>query len=50
MVLTFFPIICITSVISFVGGFFFGDLEARHELVYYHQLIDRNTHNLPTAQ
>lgn len=52
MVLTFLPLFCLTSVISFVGGFFFGDLEARHELVYYHQLINRsrNTHNLPRAQ
>ena len=49
MVLTFY------SILSYFGyfiywGFFLGDLEARYELVYYHQLIDRNTHNLPTAQ
>ena len=50
MVLTFLPLFCLTSVISFIGGFFLGDLEARHELVYYYQLIDRNTYNLPRAQ
>ena len=51
MVLTFLPLFCLTSVISFIGGFFLGDLEARHELVYY-QLIDRsrNTYNLPRSQ
>ena len=52
MVLTFFPLICISSIISFIGGYFLGDLEARHEFTYYQLLINRNVndHNLPSAQ
>lgn len=52
MVLTFFPLICISSIISFVGGYFLGDLEARHEFTYYQVLTNRNinTDNLPRAQ
>ena len=52
MVLTFFPLVCISSIISFVGGYFLGDLEARHEFTYYRVLANRNVNNdnLPTAQ
>ena len=52
MVFTFIPLICFSSVISFVGGYFLGDLEARHEFTYYQDLTNRNinTQNLPRAQ
>ena len=40
MVLVCFPLVCLSSVISFVGGFFLGDLEAREEIAYYYREIN----------
>ena len=39
------PLICISSIVCFLGGFFLGDSEARQELHYYSSQIQgyRNT-------
>lgn len=41
MVVAILPLICISSIFSFLGGFFIGDWEARQEIFYYRQ-INRN--------
>ena len=38
MSIVILPILCISSILSFIGGFFLGDLEARHELFYNNQI------------
>ena len=52
MVLTFLPLMCITSIVSFVGGFFLGNSESRREIAYYQYILERNINSphLPSPQ
>ena len=31
----FIPILCVSTIISFIGGYFLGDIEARYELSFH---------------
>ncbi len=37
-----FPIVCLSSIFSFLGGFFLGDFEARQEIFYNRQIYRNN--------
>lgn len=52
MVLTFLPLLCITSIVTFVGGFFLGNSESRQEIAYYQNILERNINspNLSSPQ
>ena len=50
MVLPSLPLIVLSSIVAFLGGFFLGDFEARNELPYRDVVRNNNNNNSVITQ